>query len=191
MPTQAVMQAIYMQYLLNKAKNQITDAAKVAFDPQGRVLAEVSLDDADVTSLLKLAGYKVRALDYPDDQKTRLIADLGRPITETTTVSLDISQDVALQARFKTTLIDAGVENIDAVFAKLNAQPKGSIIALQQEFHFHLSLAARSYFKAAPDAFAGRTGSCFTRSESFGYGGLCSGIKGCNQRKNSGYWQAQ
>ncbi|MCP0913629.1 hypothetical protein NKV53_04515 [Legionella sp. 27cVA30] len=132
-------QAIFMQYLLEKAKAQIANKKpeELAFDPQGRVLIDVPLQKfADfqpvVKSINDATGMRLRPV------QKELEEALGRKITHPVTVSLDFSGDKELQKKFNARLQAAGIE-------KQPEGAKGSMIPLQQEFHFHLSLAARVY----------------------------------------------
>ncbi|RUQ96343.1 hypothetical protein [Legionella septentrionalis] len=132
-------QAIFMQYLLEKAKAQIANKKpeELAFDPQGRVLIDVPLQKfADfqpvVKSINDATGMRLRPV------QKELEEALDRKITHPVTVSLDFSGDKELQKKFNARLQAAGIE-------KQPEGAKGSMIPLQQEFHFHLSLAARVY----------------------------------------------
>jgi hypothetical protein len=137
-------QAIYLQYLKDKA---VTEANRqidtLAIDPQERVLIDVSLTEEDWEALDKRLK--------PPAGKVLWEKWIGRK----TTVSLDISGQVALKNKFDKQLLTALQKedpvNFQAIHNALNSTPKGSIIALQQEFHFHLSLAIRVYGKAVDE----------------------------------------
>ncbi|OGV48344.1 MAG: hypothetical protein A3F46_01375 [Legionellales bacterium RIFCSPHIGHO2_12_FULL_42_9] len=138
---QAEAQAIYMQYLLQLATKKISDDEEPAFDPQGRVLTDVSLTAADYPKLAKLM--KNTAINNQDT----LNAALGIKATSTTTVSVDINKIDAIQAKFYSKITDT--EPLTA----LNKADKGSIIALQQEFHSHLALSSRIYQTVISDKY--------------------------------------
>ncbi|MCL9683001.1 hypothetical protein [Legionella maioricensis] len=137
-------QAIYLQYLKDKA---VLEANKqidnLAIDPQGRVLIEVSLTEEDWRFLNETLVPQIE-----DEQWRKWV---GRK----TTVSLDISGQEVLQNKLNTQLLEALQKeddvNFQAIHEALTTTPKGSIIALQQEFHFHLSLATRVYEKAVDE----------------------------------------
>jgi hypothetical protein len=159
---QASNQAVYMNYISQKAQEMAAHKKILNFDPQGRFLIEVTLENKDYQQL-SLLGLKVT-------NKAELEKNIGR-VTNTTIVSLDITGNKALENRFNTQLSHAfdeldkknyGVLNmlvnqvphlpgrkyIDALTRLAN---KGSIIALQQEFHFHLALFGRVYQKVKPE----------------------------------------
>lgn len=148
---QAKAQAIYMQHLLEKAQERAQTRAQtnaLAFDPQGRVLVDVTLDGNDWITIAQ----KVNATLNTELSDVNLQKELRRT-TDTTTVSLDITGHPDLKEKFKHTLEEAltriGVlpNRTSRIVDTLDKEPKGSIIALQQEFHFHLGLAARVYQK--------------------------------------------
>lgn len=130
-------QALYMEYLLEKAKEIARQSKNLSFDPQGRVLVDITIDANDIISLKKLFENK----DLKDS--------LGMTPTMTTVVSLDITDDLhdsfdkKISAALSTHNVEA--QRIDAILRQIRKTPKGSIIALQQEFYFHLSLATRLY----------------------------------------------
>ncbi len=142
----ATHQAIYLKYLKDKAVRQANDQINtLAIDPQGRVLIDVSLTEEDWQNINNMLLPKIA-----EDQWRSLV-------DRKTTVSLDINEQEELQTlqqKFDTQLLDA-LKKVDANFQAipkaLKKTPKGSIIALQQEFHFHLSLATRVYEKAVDD----------------------------------------
>ncbi len=146
-------QAQYMQLLNAKALKMAKELPPpILFDPQGRILIECKLSRAE----LRKAGFFTKSE----------ITLLAQPKT---IVSVDVHADKTLAdkfyARVETALIKAlsepGLlkklkkppESQDLIEA-LKKAPKGSIISLQQEYHFHLSLAARVYKKSAQE-FAG------------------------------------
>lgn len=152
----ANVQAIYMQYLLAKAQKiaqEKTNKNELPFDPQGRVLVDVTLDNNDWDTI---------AEEINQELKEKIsVAVLKKEFgskTDTTTVSLDIS-NTSLQKNFQEDLrthldkvLGSNVKKnnkkrMDTILSALDGTPKGSIIALQQEFHFHLGLAARVYLR--------------------------------------------
>lgn len=99
--------------------------SSLLFDPQGRVLIDVKLS-AKAQSLFKQGFGKTR--------NPSLI----------TTVSLDVTQIKELNEEYKRRygLDELNKEQLDKL-----STARGSIVPLQQEFHFHLALAARTYTK--------------------------------------------
>ncbi|CEK11475.1 hypothetical protein [Legionella hackeliae] len=149
----AESQAIYMQYLLERAKKKAATATNLPFDPQGRVLIDVTLTMEDWANI----AASVNVFNERDISVAELKKELRidtKAAETTTTVSLDIAQDKHLAKQFDTQLENTLKQNkvadkkITAIQKALQTQPKGSIIALQQEFHFHLGLASRVYQKA-------------------------------------------
>ncbi len=154
MEKHAKAQAIYMNKLAQLAQAQAEQHRdKLAFDPQGRVLIQVTLSDdeviATVTEINRASG-----TNFPLTKKG-LDSALGKefiPTTPTTIVSLDVSNNEKLLAQFNEQLNDAlnkaGAPKPQDIISQLKETPKGSIIALQQEFDFHLNLVSRVYSKA-------------------------------------------
>ncbi|CEG58771.1 hypothetical protein [Legionella fallonii] len=141
LPTNA--QAIYMQFLKNKAlKMAKHNIKRIPMDPQGRMLIDISFTAQDIQ--------KIKMLDTSIDEK--IWANL---VGQNTTVSLDIKGDKKLKKEFDQKLLDAlkkeDPERYTAIHKALETTPKGSIIALQQEFDFHLRLASRVYQKAVDE----------------------------------------
>ncbi len=137
-------QAAYLQYLLQKATDSAIKAKRFAFDPQGRILIDVTLTAEDYAKI-----------PPPGSTKVQLEAAMGRKITDTTTVSLDIQdipalknqQTLSLRTELNALQAKKPVKDLSQTIRVLNAlekTPKGSIIGLQQEFHFHLNLVART-----------------------------------------------
>lgn len=156
MEKQAKAQAIYMNELAQLAKAKAEQHRNtLAFDPQGRVLIQVTPSNdeliAIVTKINNACGTNVPLT------KKGLDTALGKeliPTTPTTIVSLDVTTNPILLTQFNEQLNSAlnavKTENPQRIIAKLKVTPKGSIIALQQEFDFHLSLVSRVYSKAVP-----------------------------------------
>jgi hypothetical protein len=117
------------------ARNTPTD--ELVFDPQGRLLIEVPGVLSENSGIPK------------------------RDPTPKTTVSLDINNIESMSDKFKEVLRTSLGEikgmtdqkKTDCVRAYDNCKHKGSVIALQQEYAFHLNLALRTYQKALPDKF--------------------------------------
>jgi hypothetical protein len=157
MPTELTIkqeraQAIYMDCL-------VKEAAKIqnpVFDPQGRVLVDVILDDNQISKLMTDINYETND-HYPTDREG-LKKALGRMVSPKTTVSFDVNNNVALHNQFYKQLEVAlnkvinpkQVHDVVTILDQVKIIPKGSIIALQQEFHFHLALVSRVYTKALP-----------------------------------------
>jgi copper chaperone CopZ len=146
MGTKAENQAIFMDYLLEKAKKDVANTPKAPpsflFDPQGRLLVDIKLTVEDYA--------KIEILPVIND-KEALRKALGlQSLSDTTTVSLDV-KDVGLEEAFTNQLKAAfkqeglNDESSSKVITALINEPKGSIIALQQEMHFHLGLASQVY----------------------------------------------
>ena len=156
MEQQAKAQAIYMEALTTKAKDIAKKNLKeMAFDPQERLLIDVSLEPMEIAKILEKLNINV-------DPKLSLEEALGRKPTPITTISVDISNDKVLHDEFVDKLTEAlkkiEVSDKDAVGITdyLDKIPKGSIIALQQEFHSHLSLACRVYQEVDKIKFTGK-----------------------------------
>ncbi|MFJ1268596.1 hypothetical protein ACD661_08535 [Legionella lytica] len=139
---QQVQQRGYIELLTARAKQEalarLADPSKGAllFDPQGRVLINVSLTQTELAAFNKL----------------------GHTPTPVTTVSLDVLGNSSPEYDG---LKDAYRKQYDLAHDGLTDQARlkekqeqalmgirGSIIPLQQEYHFHLALAARSYASA-------------------------------------------
>lgn len=124
---QQVQQRAYLDLITQKAKiaanERLIRGEPLLFDPQGRILINVQLT--------------------PSEQEQ--FKNLGHKPTPVTTVSLDVVNDPQL------TSLKKAYEDQYHFTARqseaLNAI-RGSIIPLQQEFHFHLGLAARTYAHA-------------------------------------------
>lgn len=167
---QATAQVIYMNHLLKLAKEKVMAETKLAFDPQGRVLTEITLDDrryetivADINRLIPSGKFELN--------KAGLDKALSMPTQQSITVSLDFNKDsdlAHLLVSFKDSLNKA-LENKakiknpakrDAIIKQLPLG--GSVIALQQEFYFHLALTKRIYQKLildegpTPEPFKGK-----------------------------------
>ncbi|EHL32013.1 hypothetical protein [Legionella drancourtii] len=123
---QQELQRIYMERLLTKALIEaLSSKSPLNFDPQGRVLITVSnQEDRDL-----------------------FFNATGREPAVNTTVSLDVTADSELKAEY---LKHYGLT--EEQFAQLEGC-RGSIIPLQQEFHFHLGLTARTYTKMDKERF--------------------------------------
>lgn len=123
---QQELQRVYMERLLTKALiAALSSKSPLNFDPQGRVLITVSnQEDRDL-----------------------FFNATGRKSAENTTVSLDVTADSELKAKY---LKHYGLT--EEQFVSLE-RSRGSIIPLQQEFHFHLGLAARTYTKMDKERF--------------------------------------
>ena len=139
---QAKSQALYMQQLLIKARAIATKQKNPLFDPQGRILVGIRLNEQEKNDALKAMEGEFESLN----------AALGRTIPDKTIVSLDITHQPELKAKYESTLKKALKDNNAPEFGTqyieaLNQTKTGSMIPLQQEFRFHLHLAARTYRK--------------------------------------------
>ena len=134
-------QIAYLSLLRKKAIEEAKrSAGTIPIDPQGRILIDVKLSQAELTSI-------VPALSPQQN------IDLFE--RESITVSLDINSIDVLKDRFYKELMAAlnSIEldkNNDFVALQFSHLPKGSIIALHQELHFHLNLAMRTYQNSIP-----------------------------------------
>lgn len=141
---QANAQAIYMDFITRKALKIAEFEGDHAFDPQGRLLIDVTLTDADINEIMADINKSLKK-HYPMD-KQGLEEALDRVCTPTVTVSLDCALTPKLWQQF----LDRLAKNqLNPYFKLLTEMQRGSIIALQQEFHFHLSLATRVYEQLA------------------------------------------
>ncbi|MDI9819239.1 MULTISPECIES: hypothetical protein [unclassified Legionella] len=145
---QAKTQAAYLEYLISKAQELVNATTSLAFDPQGRVLVDVKTDVPELLEFLKNKK-KLSGLDSEEE----LVRALGFNPRKVTTVSLDTPtlnnafyEQLRLTANFSNRFLP-----IEGIIGALQEQPRGSIIALQQEFHFHLALVKRVYQKAAAE----------------------------------------
>ena len=154
MERQAQAQVIYMNLLVKIAQKQAEqNKDRLAFDPQGRVLVEINLDKKQMSALMTEINAATNATF--DVSKSGLEAAIGKNISSITTVSVDINKNEVLKAKFheqlKIALYKRTPKNADKIITEINKQSNGSIIALQQEFHFHLALVSRLYQTIAPD----------------------------------------
>ncbi|CEG57881.1 hypothetical protein [Legionella fallonii] len=162
MERQAKAQATYMNELAQLAKAKAEqNGNNLAFDPQGRLLVHVTPSENEIINIVREIN-RVSRSNFPLSKKG-LDAALGKeliPTTPTTTVSLDVNNNDVLLAKFNKqlngALSKAGVDKPQEIIAKLQETPKGSIIALQQEFDFHLNLVSRVYSKAVPALTEGK-----------------------------------
>ncbi|BCA94291.1 hypothetical protein TUM19329_06520 [Legionella antarctica] len=155
---QAQAQAVYMSELAKIAQEEaVKESNLLSFDPQGRVLIEVTPDAKQKQRIME----KIKNIAPPgeleiDIQALTLNEAVGKMVTPTTTVSLDIKTNPRLKNIFDTQLENA-LKKIETpqvttqIMNQLTTKPKGSLIALQQEYYFHLALVARVYEKAAPE----------------------------------------
>ncbi|MDP3268166.1 MAG: hypothetical protein Q8M40_03875 [Legionella sp.] len=145
MSKQANAQVIYLNHLRDKAIKVAEETLKPCFDPQGRLLVEVSLDQAEITAIVDEINNQ--SDNHFTGDNYGLSAALGHPVTATTLISLDINNHDTLRTKFLESLKDVLNQVDKSKIDKLKELPKGSIIPLQQEFHFHLALVNRLYKK--------------------------------------------
>lgn len=151
----ALAQSIYMNYLINLTKQQVAEipASVLTFDPQGRVLINVKLTEADFENILdqmeaaNILGDWRKELHTTDfsvyKQYEQYLAQfIGFKVTPTTLVSLE---DASFENEFLDRLGGTSRERKAHISKILRAIPRGSIIALQQELYFHLSLVKRVF----------------------------------------------
>lgn len=156
---------------LAEAKNP---ESQLCFDPQGRVLVALGnpfdekQSEQNEEKTLPSESYRIPLLAAAPRNYGGLDEAESKEAKHTV-VSLDVDLSPALKDKFKQELKTAlnqiptwrRVENQvkeaqhDFLVEALMAQPRGSIIALQQEFYFHLALTARvlgKIFKENPIA---------------------------------------
>lgn len=123
---QQKQQRAYMERLHARAVDAaLNNVDALNFDPQGRVLITISTAE----------------------DRELFVNATGREPAANTTVSLDVSAFPQLQTAY---LQHYGLSKEQ--FSQL-AGSRGSLIPLQQEFHFHLGLAARTYSKMDKERF--------------------------------------
>ncbi|MDX2347214.1 MAG: hypothetical protein QNK11_10135 [Legionella sp.] len=158
---QAEAEAIYMAALIRlateKALEKAREGAHLNFDPQGRVLLDITPTLDDISDIIQNINREQNPTPPFEATKAGLEKALGRKNTNATTVSLDITEHPTLKSNFTQKLTDALISNAhvaaeksEKIITALNQQPKGSMIALQQEFHMHLALTGRLYEKYNP-----------------------------------------
>ncbi|RUR07413.1 hypothetical protein [Legionella sp. km772] len=141
----------YMKLLHKKALEQAKLQDPPLFDPQGRLLVEVSLSRSQ---LKKIGLWKE-----------------GKELAQKTiVVSLDVHADPDLSQKFYSRVSDAltnalsetGLQkkltkakqlpfNTEKAIEALEKLPKGSVISLQQEYSHHLQLVTQVYQKSVPE----------------------------------------
>ncbi|KTC66292.1 Uncharacterised protein (plasmid) [Legionella adelaidensis] len=137
-------QAAVMNLAIARAREIAIDPqTQLNFDPQGRVLIEIKKSDLD----------------------DAIVAQAGRPLSDKITVSLDIHDFPTLLGKYyeaiEEKLITHKVKHPEAIVQQLqHSQSIGSINAIQQELHFHLSLSLRTwqtfFDEIYPGKFAGK-----------------------------------
>lgn len=112
------MQREYINRLIEQATEAALNSGTILFDPQGRALINVTVAESD---------------------KEMFRDGFGREPSSAVTVSLDVMDHPELLEAYKAeySLTDEQCDQLSGI--------RGSIIPLQQEFNFHLSLAARTY----------------------------------------------
>ncbi|MDR3442601.1 MAG: hypothetical protein P4L65_06245 [Legionella sp.] len=117
----------YITRLIEQATEAALNSGTILFDPQGRALIDVPVSEDD--KVLFREGF---GRDDP---------------SSVVTVSLDVMDNPKLLDAYKAQylLTDEQCDQLSGV--------RGSIIPLQQEFNFHLSLAARTYTAADDKQF--------------------------------------
>lgn len=125
----------YVNLLIQKAKNKAlsTGPNNLLYDPQGRVLIDVELSEEEQASF-----------------KEGFTGDKNFKPTKVTTVSLDVTKDPDLQELKAKYMDNYGLSGGDL---ELLSKVRSSIIPLQQEYHFHLALASRTYTKVFEEQF--------------------------------------
>lgn len=136
-----IAQTLYMTALIEQAATVARQSTKRAFDPQGRILVDVCLSDLKLPELMMEITHQTGD-DYCLDHEG-LAKALGRTPSTMTTVSLDITNIFDLKAQFNQIIAPHIQQQL--------ARSKMSIIALQQEFHFHLALVGRVYKQIKPE----------------------------------------
>lgn len=142
---QAQAQAIYMTHLLQRANQLALELPNPAFDPQARLIVDVVLEDDLLKTIIVEINHN-STIEF-EMNKAGLENALGLSISPCTTISLDISGSAPLSQRFNSQL---GKDFDQETISQIRALNTGSLIALQQEFHFHLALTTRLYGKIPP-----------------------------------------
>ena len=120
-------QVIYMDYLLKKANKKVEDEHSLAFDPQGRVLTDITLTDLDYKSIVQSINKTVPPGGFSLN-KIGMDLALGRNTTDTTTVSLDLSHQDVFKEALRTQLIQVRSTDSEKIIQLLEETPKGSHI---------------------------------------------------------------
>ncbi|TAL65558.1 MAG: hypothetical protein EPN84_01320 [Legionella sp.] len=136
-------QAIYLDALAKEALRLAKALPDPAFDPQGRLLIDVQLNDEQIGNVVEKINEKNKTTYSPD--RKGLQTAIGRKLTGTTTISLDCKLDETLQQKYIDKLVKIDAKLPANILHGLQVIPQNSIIALQQEFHFHLGLVRRVY----------------------------------------------
>ena len=110
----------YITRLIEQATEAALNSGTILFDPQGRALIDISVAESD---------------------KELFRDGFGREPSSVITVSLDVMDHPELFEAYKA---EYELEFNEGHWDQFMAI-RGSIIPLQQEFNFHLSLAARTY----------------------------------------------
>ncbi|HHT0594147.1 TPA: hypothetical protein ACTXXA_002494 [Legionella anisa] len=124
----------YIALLIQKAKEKaLANPNALLFDPQGRVLIDVKLPEG-AEELFKWG--------FTRDEEFNP--------SKVTTVSLDVTQDPELNGLKLKYMHQYG---LGAESLRPLSKIQSSIIPLQQEYHFHLALASRTYGKVFEELF--------------------------------------
>lgn len=144
---QAQAQAIYMSHLARIASEHATkNIDKIAIDPQERALVDVTISQEQVIALMRDINAQT-GMTFSENG-LGLEKALGRKISSTTSVSLYNKINEALDTKLNEQLEKALTKVTQTPHNIMNAlvnTPKSSIIALHQEFHFHMGLVFRVY----------------------------------------------
>ncbi len=159
---QANAQSYYMDFVQKRAKEEaLKNKRNLAFDPQGRVLLDVTLSQDDKIKILESIDPSFSRENLGAHSESfmnkALEKALGIKPTPTTTVSVDIRTikdkkgNTPLFHQFKAKVVNEGLTDAELKLfnSAIQQAPTGSIIALQQEFHFHLGLTGRVYQEIA------------------------------------------
>lgn len=150
----AQIQADYMNYIRELAIKKAFESPEHLYDPQGRLIVDVKLDYDHFKEYI-VEKYLYNKKIYINQNSKELIDGIiGFKTKDTVTVSFDVHSDQEvlkdLQDDFYNKLKEALPETMlpevaQKIITAYEELPKGSIIALYQEYYFHLKGAARTY----------------------------------------------
>lgn len=159
MPTElAQVQALYLQLYHEAAKAKFAaamaeddDTAAKAYpiDPQGRVLVDVKLTDADWQEFYEAHNLSDK-YDSVEAFKEAVIANVSHNRDKGATVSLDLQpkKEEPLHPLQRAALAGLKADTKEGIIDAYKGISKGKIISLQQETHFHAHLIKSMIKKA-------------------------------------------
>lgn len=145
----AKLQALFLKEIYAKAKRIFSDKTSqnpnyFPIDPQGRVIIDVELSNEDWRKIYK-EFYPEKHGKVRNEDLDTFKAELGHPIQQFTSVSLDLQTSAAelANAALTSELEKHLAENKNDILTAYQGLAKGRIISLQQETHFHAHLIGR------------------------------------------------